>query len=220
MLLKRCTMKLGEIKLETLRLMFANYDTKLSIENFDVYANDEQYKHYLDNMDESISRAIDRINSAGVIPQKGLMVEYGNSVLGYESGKLFDRVDLRKLIDDYYALVRVMRYTESNVVGNVEYLSAADGNVLVKPLTDGEAYEFIYNPKSKGIVGLADNDELDLPDDLARIIPYFVKGDLYQDDEPNLAADAKNQFEQYLLTYRRGNDSVSERVESVYRVGI
>lgn len=213
-------MKLGEIKLETLRLMFANYDTKLSIENFDVYANDEQYKHYLDNMDESISRAIDRINSAGVIPQKGLMVEYGNTVLGYESGKLFDRVDLRKLIDDYYALVRVMRYTESNVIGNVEYLSAADGNVLVKPLTDGEAYEFIYNPKSKGIVGLADNDELDLPDDLARIIPYFVKGDLYQDDEPNLAADAKNQFEQYLLTYRRGNDSVSERVESVYRTGI
>ena len=102
--------------------------------------------------------------------------------------------------------------------GNVDAISVGNAKFLLPPLNSGEAYIFVYRPKVK-IDVITDEDEVPLPDELARIIPYWVKGEVYQDDEPNIAADAKNQFEQFLIAYARENTNRQSSVESVYRAG-
>lgn len=51
-------------------------------------------------------------------------------------------------------------------------------------------------------IGDPDKDkEADLPDSLARLIPYFVKSELMEEDEPSLAFQARNIFEKSLEEY-------------------
>ena len=64
----------------------------------------------------------------------------------------------------------------------------------------------------------ADTDDMWLPDYIARLIPYFIKSDLYQEEEPDLAAAARNLFEASLddiKTQRQMNQSF---VHQTYRM--
>lgn len=211
-------MKLGEIKLEALRLMFTNYSEKLDLEHISTYYEDEKYGQYLQNMTECINRAIDRINSAGVLSEKSYTVTNTSTGIGIETSSFFNRYSLASLISDYYKLVRVVKHDSRQVVGNYNYLTESDGVILLAPLNENETYSFIYAPKVGNVNSLEDDDEINIEDGLARVIPFYIKGDLYQEDEPQLAADAKNQFEQYIATYKKSNDGVQNSVKVVFGV--
>ena len=47
------------------------------------------------------------------------------------------------------------------------------------------------------------------------MVPYFVKGELYEEEEPNLAATAANMFEQWLSDYDVSPEEGQE-IEVVY----
>ena len=69
-----------------------------------------------------------------------------------------------------------------------------EGNVLVLPLLDEHTtYTVLYYPSIPRVTSETDdNTELAIPDKIATHIPYFVKGDLFRDDEPD---EARNWFE-------------------------
>lgn len=211
-------MKLGEIKLEALRLMFTNYSEKLDLEHISTYYEDEKYGQYLQNMTECINRAIDRINSAGVLSEKSYTVTKASAGEGIETSSFFNRYALASLISDYHKLVRVVKHDARQIVGNYNYLTESESVILLAPLNENESYIFIYSPKVGNVNALDDEDDVVIEDGLARVIPFYIKGDLFQEDEPQLAADAKNQFEQYIATYKKSNDGVQNSVKTVYGV--
>lgn len=57
-------------------------------------------------------------------------------------------------------------------------------------------------------------DEMAIPDNLARIIPYYVKGEVMANDEPDSAAYAMSMFESLLETIA---ENLSPAAEAVYR---
>lgn len=183
-------MKLGEIKIEALKLMFVNNTNEMNIESFTNLMNDENYASYLVNMRGAINRALDRIKNARVLQLKSTKLD----LTAAEISKHYIRYDLPANIKDFYMLERVVfEDEEGGYEDDTEYQT--EGGVIVLPNIPGE-YRILYHQNIDYVFSdMADTDELPIPDDIARLIPYFIKGDLYQEDEPNLAADARNTFE-------------------------
>jgi hypothetical protein len=79
-------------------------------------------------------------------------------------------------------------------------------------------YIITYSPRFKDRLSYDDPDtkELDIPEDLLDIVPYFVKGDLYETDDPNAAALARNLFHAYLGEIPSQNDTKQTKVKTVF----
>ena len=233
-------MNLGEIKLESLRLMNAN-DEDLNIVNLDNYRQDDRYKDYLDRMPGAINRAISRFMTYKVIPTKTVEVKPSQG----ETYGQFLKLNLKKILSemnvtDFGSLERII-YIYERVVPNIEFQTITDGVVLIpfsssyvfkgsanafpenanagdaynvegvckywngskwENVVEEETFSIEYTPIVPLItVSSDDNLEIDIPETLARIIPYYVKADLYEQDEPELAATARNIFESALTEY-------------------
>lgn len=228
-------MKLGEIKLEGLRLMCAN-DEVLDINRLEEYASDDRYKDYLDRMSGAINRAMSRFLTYKVIPTKVAEVKPSQAI----TKKQFLQFNLKEIISDFNSLERIV-YIYERVVPNIEYQTINDGVILIEfsssytfkgateqlpnnarvgdayyfegecnvwngseweVVDEDETFEIEYMPIPQMITSTTDNNtELEIPESLARIIPYFIKADLYELDEPNLSANARNIFESALTEY-------------------
>lgn len=62
-----------------------------------------------------------------------------------------------------------------------------------------------------------DKERVHIPIDVQLLIPYYIKADLYEEDEPALAAQARNIFEQS-IDDRRDEDE-QEQLVNVFRQG-
>ena len=65
---------------------------------------------------------------------------------------------------------------------------------------------------------LIDTDELPISNDLARVIPYYIKYDLYQEDEPNLSLVAKSNFDSLLAEYQNLEYDEESEIEKFFEV--
>ena len=63
----------------------------------------------------------------------------------------------------------------------------------------------------------SETNELGIDDALARIIPYYIVGEVFAIDEPNVSANCRSMFEQLLEEYVGANRQGSVVVE--YTVG-
>ena len=207
-------MKLGEIKLEALRIMNINNDSVLTLDKISTYSSEAKYARFLNNMTNSINRAIDIINYKKIIPEKSIEM----SKMDIKEGKINNRYSLLSL-KDFVSVSRII-YEDSKYCYREKVPFEREGNNLV--ITNKylpESLILLYNPKVNGISeSSSDNDEIvDLPDELARLIPYFIKFDLYQEDEPNIAVAAKSVFEQGIENLRHYEDEQEEFfIENVY----
>lgn len=175
-------MKLGEIKIEALKLMFASYEVDFSETQLRNEMADDTYRDYLMNMPGAINRAFSVIENKCVLPIKSYT---------FDSKEL----DLAKLSD----FSRVYRVVFNGKGGcNVpDFLYKIENKKLLMTdeLREGESYTLYYRPKLTRITSGTDDDtELDIPDNIAVFIPYFIKGELYREEEPGEATEAHNLF--------------------------
>ena len=206
-------MTYGEIKIEALRLMFASNGTDIHPDDLSVYEQDESYRFYLIGMPESLNRCFSRIEERRVLPDRtrALRREEGSI------GGAFIRFDLDSLIPDLFDIERVV-YED----GEGEYNGSApyerEGNTLVLPIfDDGVSYSVVYKPSIKRVRSFTESSaELGIPEGIASIIPYYLKGDLFRDDEPDEANEARLWFEQALDEIGMKRDKVQGHVKSVY----
>lgn len=204
-------MKLGEIKIEALKLMSINYSFDVGVDDLQSLVSDENYGGYLVNMAGAIKRALDRIENACVLPQKTKILTTYDFVVG----RHFLKFDTSK-IDDCYMIDRVTaEYDDGTYCGNVDFTMEGD-NILFK--NELATYTIIYYPTAPDITDTLNEAELPIPDKLARIIPYFIKGDLYQEEEPSLASDARNIFEASLDDMKKPTQSTQTKVKKVLRM--
>ena len=223
-------MTYGEIKIETLKIMFANENEEITIDTLTDYENDENYRGYLLNMRGAINRCFSVIEEKRILPTRSKKLSYADG----EMGSSFIRFDLPRLFSDYFDIDRVVMETaDGEYNGDYEY--RREGDVLVLPLKNlvnikvkngfisyeersDVTYYVVYAPKIKRVTYATTNtDELkDIPEGIASYIPFYLKGELFREDEPNEAGEARNWFEQALSEIRHRPGSRSTSVNSIY----
>lgn len=208
-------MKLGDIKIEALKLMFVNMGDDIDIESLETYAQDEIYKSYLVNMPGAINRCFASIEEKRVLPSKSRTLQRSEALA---SGG-FVRFDIASLISDFFDIDRIVRETsDGDYEGDCDYTTEGDTLVLDRyEEEDGVTYTVLYKPTIERITSSTDdNTEIAIPNNIAAYIPYFLKGDLYRDDEPNEASEARNWYEQAMNEIYLKKEHKTNRIKSVY----
>lgn len=202
-------MTINDIEKNALAIMFTNYENDLSEQDVDLIT-DEEYRKYTVNMKACINRALMRIQRAKVLPLKKKVID--GTTTGENDGFLA-RYNLEELIPDLFEIKRIAcsarRYTPS-VSFQIE------AGTLVLPSLHGGEYIVIYEPKLQRVaLNAASSTNIDIPDEIAEIIPYFIKAELYEEDEPSLALQARNIFEATLDSLKRDNYNTQASVVNV-----
>lgn len=203
-------MKLGEVKIEALKIMFADYTDDIAIDNLGDLKTDENYGRYVNSMPGAINRCFSRLEDSNAVPVKKFVL---TEDLGTISNNRI-RFDLSAIISDFGNVDRIIYETATEYEGNCEYIMETN-SIIVLPYRGGD-YTIIYSPILARITaGTAEDTELELPDKIASIIPYFIKGDLFREDEPAEASEARNLFE---LSLEAANTEIKRRQTSVRAV--
>ena len=205
-------MTLAEIKIQALKLMFASYEYIVA-ENIADYYDDTNLNDYLYKMNDSINRCFDRLLSDELAPKK--VVDLDD--LTTEDDGNYITLDLTT-ITDFYEIDRVIYTYNGYYESNCEYL--LEGDTLFLTSKNG-TYKLVYTKTMPYIDdSVADTETIDLPNEVLRLIPYFIKGELYEEDDANLAANAMNIFEGRLLTLKkksaRHQTKMSDKYEGYY----
>lgn len=206
-------MTLGEIKIETLKLMFTNLDNDIRVDTLGVNLLDENYRDYLINMPGGINRCFSSLEEKRVLPSRSMQLNFTD---GLASGSYW-RYDLNK-ISDFFDIERIVRESDDGEYDG-DYEWRREANILVLANDEDATYTLIYKPRLARITSSTSNDtELGIPDYIASYIPYFLKGELYRDDEPNEASEARNWYEQAMeeLLLSQTNNGKINRVKEVY----
>ena len=206
-------MKLGEIKLEALKIMNINNDSVLVLNNMDAILGEKRYAKYLNNMFNCINKAIDVINHKKILPQERIEM----SELALKQGAINNRFDVSS-IKDFLSISRIV-YEDNNGYQERVPFEREGKMVVVSNKYLPEYLAMVYDTRIDNITeNIADTDEIPgLSDELARLIPYYIKFELYQEDEPDLAFTAKNTFEQGIESLRiYDNEYESFKIEKVF----
>ena len=204
-------MKLKEIKLEALRIMFCA--AAIESEDLAKLTYDEECKDYLAYMPGVINRCFSNLEGRDVLPVK-------RAVLSPYSGEKYGgaiRYEIPKILPDLFKIERVAKESErEGYITSVGY--AREGNsLMLSEIREDERYIVLYRPRLKRINSLTDEEtELDIPEHIAALIPYFVKSELFRQDEPDEAQEARNWYEGGLADIVNESDTVQTRVKSVY----
>ena len=203
-------MKLGEIKLEALVLMNVINESKFEVNKINEYLNESKYKKYLLNMNHSISQAVDIINNRNVLKEKICNL----TDLEYIQESCYITLSLEQ-IKDYKKIKKVVSFDSDIIQLKYQVIS----NILIVFSTQNLSnIKIVYYPKIVFFENLNDNDELPIDNDLARIIPYYIKYDLYQEDEPNLSLIAKSNFDSLLAEFQVIENDEESEIEKFFEV--
>lgn len=221
-------MKLWEIKAQALRLMFADSEITFSYEDFKqgVIEDNANTREKLIRMDDSIKRAIDMYYSYCGNINKKVKVKYK------ENTYLLDIDD----IGDFGYPTRVDLVRKSRVIGQEKLDYHYDSLVKeievvfdnIEHLTDLEKQDLdfllYYEMKRYNLPDNFDKIEYDLddifiPQDIQRQIPKYIKGELYEEDEPSMAMISKNEYLGYLVNRQKDFSVAQNKVKSKFRRG-
>lgn len=186
-------MKLGEIKIEALKLMFAGNGSDyldVGVVNLEEMKTQPEYSDYLGSMNGSINRCFSLLEERRVLPTKSFSLGGG------------ERHDLGALISDFFDVERIVYEGDRGYNSSCEYFREGD-SIIIKDYDERGEYRVLYKPKLERITPGKDEEyEIPIPDSIACLIPYFIKGELFRMDEPDEAAEARNWFEASLAEMR------------------
>jgi hypothetical protein len=216
----------GQLISDCLKLMNENED---QIDAGNVSDNAEFMLRTV-NIIESINRALYRANELGKLPKKVLYITYDTeaeekgyyhskySINTLGNGEIFkiDSIALLKANGEYTTHIDV-RYEGSdilvlNTLDNPDNYLNANYPEIVE-----EKYIVVYTPKIQEL-SYSDEDtlELDYPNELLRKVPYFVVGELYVEDNPNIAFAYRDMYEAYLNKLPDYEENRNSRIQLHY----
>lgn len=206
-------MRIGDIKVEALKLMFASYDYDFSVSDLSDMEGGEAYRDYLINMPGSINRAFGVLERRGVLPPKSHVIT-GNA-------DTYDgvTVNMKEAVDDFLDVDRVSFKSIYGEYYPSQPYSREGDTIMLSQLHRGDTYTVFYKPSIKRIDSSSkDADEVPIPDRIAELIPYFVKSELYREEDPEEASRARSLFDQginELIEFR----STYGAVQTVFGMG-
>lgn len=210
-------MKIGDIKIEALGLMFPDeipaYATGDTAQNYDVIMSD--YSEMLARMTGSIARCVDVIVERRVLPvkRKELFLENAD-----KNGALY-RFDLTG-VADFFDVDRVIMQSENAYDGDYPF-RMEEKMLVIEEYKESESFSLLYYPRITP-PSVWDNEKVleGVPEEIARLIPYFIKGELFREEEAGEAAEAMSWFEQRLAAISDKHIGRQAHVASVYSMGV
>lgn len=199
--------------MQALRLMFVTATADHEGEDLTVLAGDEECKDYIAGMPGAINRCLANLESRDVLPiKRAVLSKYSGEVYG---GSV--RYTLSAILPDLFKVERIVWEDErGGYIGSVGYAREGD-TLMLAEISEGERYIILYRPRIKRVTSLTDDGtEIDIPEHIAALIPYFIKGELYRIDEPDEAQEARNLYEAGLTEIAYESDGVQGRVKTVY----
>ena len=186
----------GELIVACLKLMFEVDDSKIDASIISTNEDyNSQYGSKINNMIESINRAFMEVQKNDKMPKDVIILDRlentTNNIIEYE------------IPYDVYKIINIKYDSGSYVLPNVPIRRKGNKHLILNAQTEGK-YIIEYYPRIELLTeDMDDNYIINMPDEILQIIPYFVKGDLYEEDEPNLAIASRNMFSSYLAEINR-----------------
>lgn len=209
-------MTVNELKVETLKLMFVESGAEyLRPETLTGMLNNENYRFYLSRMTGAINRCLGALEEMRILPQKSITLprEEGD---GVKAGPYFVRYHLPTLAPDFLDVALVSAESSRGCFA-VSYKTEGQ-SLLLPPLADG-VYTVQYHATLPRVTESDGDKELPVPQRVAECMPWYLKGDLYQDDEPGVAGEARNRFEQEMERFTPACVSTQSAVQDVFHWG-
>lgn len=202
----------GELIVACIKLMYDN-----NTEQIDTLAisSNPNYTERTANIVESINRALYRILELGKIPKKTFIINDETTVIS--ENVFYKRYELSTLIEDYLFINSVSKQDiKGNYNANVS-VRIEGTSTLVLPLEAGTVYIINYTPQIKEIDYMqSDTEVIDYPNYILSKIPYFVKADLYEEENPSMAHASRNIFENYIYQLPTNKESEIKETQNVY----
>ena len=191
----------GEIQIESLKKMFLNKEV-LIIDKLDEYKQDKKYKTYLDAMPQACNEAINYIiNLEPIIKVEELERTAEN-----------DKYDLKALFSDYKKFYNI----------NTEYSTM--WKMLTKNIIKIDGWkqgniDIYYEAYPKRVTGtMTETTKIDLEETFARLIPLYIAGELYKDDDLTLSTMYMNEFMTSLNSMTDNDNFINNNIQSTYRM--
>lgn len=202
-------MTLGAIKAEALRMMQVDIDVDEN--NVHIVEEDEGFRMYYSGIPGALNRAFSNLEARRVLPKKRAELTDARVLPGRVALFSLDKVPC------FFAPARLVVIGEHYMNENCPFSYEA-GYITVCQYDKDARYELLYYPAINRVTNLTLNSTgIDLPEQLAEALPYFIKAELYRMDEPGEANDARNWYEaaveQYALSMTNG---VQTKVESIW----
>lgn len=196
-------MKWSEIQLESLKKMFLNKEV-LDYKELTNYKSDKKYKTYLNAMPQACNEAVNIIIEKEPIIKKYKLNKSDES----------DIYDLKVLIDDYKSFYDF----ECNNILNWKLITK---NLLKITDWTNEKVEILYSSYPQKIdIDTSDDYKVELDESYARIIPLYIAGELYKDDDLTLSTVYMNEFFTSLNSLSSGDNFINNKIQTLYRMEI
>ena len=188
-------MTYAQIYAEALRLMFATLSDDIgdTAEGMAGLVGNVNYRDYMLSMPGAVNRCFADLEAKKVLPWRTARV---GSADGDKVSGGYRRVLLSEIAPDCYEIERVTQRREygdeAELTAGEDYFIEEDELILIPGAT-----VIRYTPALPRIDAGTDLDaKVPLPELLAAVVPYYVKGELYRQEEPHEAAEAHNLYEQ------------------------
>lgn len=191
----------GEIQIESLKKMFLNKEV-LKIEEIEKYKADKKYKTYLDAMPQACNEAINYIiNLEPIIKVEELQKNGDNS-----------KYDLKELFSDY------KRFYNINSEYPIMWTMLTKNIIGINEWTKGNI-DIYYEAYPKKVTKDTEiSAEIDLEEAFSRIIPLYIAGELYKDDDLTLSTMYMNEFMTNLNAMINNDNFINNNIQSTYRM--
>lgn len=196
----------GEIQIESLKKMFLN-DDNITIENLNTYKTNKRYKTYLFAMPQACNEAINYIVSALGTDTKEFQLTREGVNATYDLSNTTDLADFRKI---------------KKVVcpSGVSWKMKTPTLLEINGWYDGNVY--IYYEPTVNIIdsNTAATALTGLREEYSRIIPLYIAGELYKDDDLSMSTMYMNEFFNMINTFSQNNGYIDNpKIDTIYSIG-
>lgn len=185
-------MKYAEVMIQALYLMFADPGEQYAgtADEVERAAQDANYRDYILAMPGSMTRAFAYLETRCAVPMRRAVLTGGEET---SEGLLFTEDRLPQGFPG--VLVRVSAREEGWTDEEAAYILTED-SLLLCGYGDTSEVTVLYRPSLPACDESTDlNMKIPLPDELCALLPYYIKSDLYMQDEADEAVAARSVFE-------------------------
>lgn len=182
-------MKWGEVQLIALQKMYLIDEFK-KIEDLIEMRLNEDYSIYLSSMSSACNEALRRICTT----YKNIVK---TSILSLGTTGTYNKYNLKTLIPDFYKFISLIKEIPANSYyeKTLNYKFEGESTIIIP--NDLEAIYSVeyYAYPTKITADTLDTFELDVAEEVAVLLPFYIASELYKDDDLVLATTYRNQFE-------------------------
>ena len=192
----------NEIIRETLRLMFAVENASGDIKDI------PNIQDYIDKIDGSLNRAIIRVCQAKKAGTKTITISKKEDLEELKSG-----LDLTTL-EEKPKILKIDKVVVIDKNGTIspynDFYTLDYKTIVIDWVSKEDKIKIFYYPSNVELT--------ELREDVAAILPLFIKSELYEEDEASLALQARSLFESALQAIEMNPQTIQTKVTNVFGV--